>query len=55
MNHSSEFKKISEEMDKLVSKEKINNKKASSKINGGNIEIVANEIEGFDVSDYSTL
>ena len=55
MNHSSEFKKISEEMDKLVSKEKMNNKKASSKINGGDIEIVANEIEGFDVSDYSTL
>jgi len=56
MNHSSEFKKISEEMEKLVSKEKMNNKKkSSSKINGGDIEIVTNEIEGFDVNDYSTL
>ena len=42
-------------MDKLVSKQKMNNKNAYSKINGGDIEIVANEIEGFDVSDYSTL
>ena len=55
MNHSSEFKKISDEMDKLVSKQKMNNKKNHSKIDGGNIEIVPNEIEGYDSNDYSSI